>query len=178
VALLRGGALTLSLSQSLVAKLSCGLLAFNGVSLVLAPIVFMGSLYKIRMEKDTLETYLLQAIGAISIGMALNIFLVLLQNMPVQRAMGFALFPRLLFVMKSSLFGNDLKKVGGSKQFLSINTIFMSWATVSLLTGVGNPIMASRVFSSLAFVKGAFLVVNPVKAATKAFGIHVSETGE
>ena len=173
--MLRGGAITVS--TQIVAKACSGLLAFQGVSLLLAPILFVHRFYKIDVDKDSLETYLLRAIGAISIGMSVNIYLSLIRNMPAQRAMGFALLPRFLYVLKSSLIGKELEKLGGSKKFLSTNEVVMAWTTFSLLSGAGNPFVSARLFSCMAFLKGAFLVLSPVAASKKCFGIDVSREG-
>jgi hypothetical protein len=175
--MLHGGAVV-PLSKPVVARAFAAFLAFNGASLLLSPIAFLQKLYKIDIEKDSLETYLLQAIGAISIGMSVNVYLSLIQNMTAQKAMGFSLLVRFLYVLKSSLLGKDLKRLGGSKQFLSTNEVVMGWTTFSLLSGAGNPIVSAKVFSCLAFLKGLFLVVNPVAASNKFLGVDVSTVGE
>ena len=174
---LRGGAI-LPVSKTAVAKVCTGFLAFNGVALLLSPIQFVKKQYKIDgVEKDSVETYLLRAIGAISIGVSVNVYLSLIENMTAQKAMGFALLPRFLYVLKSSLLGKDLEKLGGSNKFLSTNEVVMGWTTFSLLTGVGNPIVSAKVFSCMALLKGLFFVANPAKAANKFLGLDVSKLG-
>lgn len=177
LSMIRGGAV-LPVSKTVVAKLCTGFVAFNGISLLAAPVPFVKKQYKIDVEKDSLETYLLKAIGVISIGMSVNIYLSLIEAMTAQKAMGFALLPRFLYVLKSSLIGKDLEKLGGSKKFLSTNEVVMAWTTFSLLTGAGNPIVSAKVFSCMALLKGSFFVVNPVGAAKKFLGLDVSKEGK
>jgi len=176
--MIRGGAAALSVSKPVVAKLCAGFLALHGVALILAPTLFVEKFYQIDIEKDSFETYLLKAIGAISMGVSVNVYLSLIQNMTAQRAMGFSLLPRFLYVLKSSLLGQDIEKLGGSKKFLSTNEVVMGWTTFSLLTGAGNPIVSAKVFSCMALLKGAFFVLNPVAASNKFLGINVSKDGE
>lgn len=173
--LLRGGAL--AVSKPIVAKACVGLLALQGVSLLFSPVLVSKRLHKIDIQEDPLETYLLRAIGAISIGMSVNIYLSVVQNMQAQRAMGFGLLPRFLYILKSSLIGKDLEKLGGSNRFLSTNEVVMAWTTFSLLTGAGNPIVSAKVFSCMALLKGAFLFIDPVAASKKSLGIDVSTEG-
>lgn len=177
VHLIRGRA-ALSLSKPFVANACAGLLAVKGVSLLLAPIATLKKCYKIDIEQDSLETYILRAIGAISIGASVNVYLSLIQNMTAQRSMGFSLLARFLYVLKSSLLGKDLVKFGGSKKFLSTNEVVMAWTTFSLITGAGNPIASAKVFSCLALLKGSFLAINPVAAADKFLGVDVGKDGK
>jgi hypothetical protein len=98
---LRGGAValfdaTFPFTKSLVTKLLLGFLGLNGTFLLFAPILLVGNLYKmIDMDKDTFDMYILQAMGAVLIGMAINVYLVLINNMSIERAMGFGLLARL-----------------------------------------------------------------------------------
>jgi hypothetical protein len=177
LAILRGGAI-LPISKTTVAKVCTGFLAFNGVALLLSPIQFIKKQYKITdVEKNSVETYFLRAIGAISIGVSINVYLSLIDNMTAQKAMGFALLPRFLYVLKSSLLGKDLEKLGGSNKFLSTNEIVMGWTTFSLLTGAGNPTLSAKIFSCMAMLKGLFFVAKPEMAAYKFLGLDVSKLG-
>jgi len=174
---LRGGALP-SISTALTAKLCVGFFLLSGLTLILDPGRVMGDLYRIKYSKDEcFSTFLLRAIGAIEIGVALNLFLSILRKMPAQQAMGFALLPRLLFVSQSFVFG-AFEKCGIQKKFLTINTAVMTWSTFSLLTGKGNPLMASKVFSCMALLKGSLLIFSPITAAKKYFGVNVGTDGK
>jgi hypothetical protein len=108
---------------------------------------------------------------------SINVYLSLIDNMTAQKAMGFALLPRFLYVLKSSLLGKDLEKLGGSNKFLSTNEIVMGWTTFSLLTGAGNPTLSAKIFSCMAMLKGLFFVAKPEMAANKFLGLDVSKLG-
>jgi uncharacterized protein YjeT (DUF2065 family) len=171
-----GGELATGLSAPLTAKLCSGFLTINGLALMFAPVLWTDSLYYTGIEEDTFEVYLLRAIGAISVGMGVNVYLTVLRNMPVERAMGFALLPRLLFLSLSFLL-RKYDSLGVGKIFLSANTIVMSWTTFSLLSGVGNPVIAAKLFSSLAVLKGALLTIRPNIGAKKFFALDISSKG-
>lgn len=166
-----GGAVTTPI-RSLTATASSALLVLNGAALILIPLTVMGDIYGIDIEEETMSTYLLRAIGAISIGAGVNVFLAIIGNLPAERAMGYALLPRLLLVLKSFLTGT-FDKLGMQKRFLSFNTVVMCWSTFSLLTGMGNPLVAAKVFSSMAMLKAAFLILRTEAASKKYFGVDV-----
>jgi len=50
----------------------------------------------------------------------------------------------------------------------------MSWTAFVLLTNVGNPIISTKLFSTMATVKALALIVNPVKMTKKFFDVDVS----
>ncbi|KAL3778651.1 hypothetical protein HJC23_008635 [Cyclotella cryptica] len=193
---LRGGALPVpsilwpSPSTSVVQAVSTLLAAYmlvSGVMLLVSPVGYAGVFWKEvigEVNKDDFESSLLQATGAILLGLGIHVVLTLvlplLNNVPrvisVAHAMGYSLLPRIGIILWSFLKGDR----GGGYQlegsgFLKANFVVMSWTAFSLLAGVGNANVSTKVFSTMALLKALALVTNPVKMTQKLFSVDVSE---
>lgn len=81
-----------------------------------------------------------------------------------------------LFLFKS-FFINVYDKIDAETGFLSVNTAILSWCTLFLLTGKGNPFVAAKTFSTAALLKAFLMFFNPIKASQKFFGINVGTDG-
>jgi len=117
-------------------------------------------------------------IGAIVLGLAIHVYLSLIapEMMKASRAMGCALLPRIFIILYSFLRKGEEDKnyhFQGSG-FLKVNFAMMSWTAFVLLTNVGNPIISTKLFSTMATVKALALIVNPVKMTKKFFDVDVS----
>lgn len=178
VAMLRGGggAVASYVSLTLLAKIFSALTALKGSALVVAPKTVGRKVFGVDAGEETFPVYLVQAIGAIAVGIGINLSLAVLGKVSVQQAMGFGLLPRLLFVLKSFLLGT-FDELGFKKRFLSVNTLVMSWCIFSLLTGKGSPVVAAKVFSSMALLKAVFLILRPANASENFFGVDVGAEG-
>jgi hypothetical protein len=196
---LRGGNVLLgSTPTAITAQLSSLYLLVQGVAMVLAPHKVMLDVYGIETEtkeeelKEDISSsgtpepsvsigkfnlYLVRAMGALSIGIAINLFLAMVINIPVHQSIGYGLLPRLLFIMASFLF-QTFRKVGMNKKYLQANSVGMAWTCMSLLTGMGKPVEAAKTFSSVAFAKAVFLLFRPVEATKQYFGVDVSGEGK
>jgi hypothetical protein len=199
--MLRGGnSLLASTPTAITAQLSSLYLLVQGAAMVLAPHKVMLNVYGIETETDEEELkadisssgtrtpkasvsvgkfnlYLVRAMGALSIGMAINLFLAMVINIPVHQSIGYGLLPRLLFIITSFLF-QTFRKVGMNKKYLQVNSVGMAWTCMSLLTGMGKPVEAAKTFSSVAFAKAVFLLFRPVEATKQYFGVDVSGEGK
>lgn len=152
-----------------------GLATVTGTSLAFAP-VFTTSLYGIETETGTFATYLAEAIGCVMLGHGITLICATVLKTSVQRALGYGILVRLLFLFKS-FFSNVYEKIDAKTGFLSVNTVILSWCTFSLLTGKGNPLVASKTFSTAALLKASLMFFNPIKASKKFFGIAVGTDG-
>jgi hypothetical protein len=120
--------------------------------------------------------YLVRAMGAMSIGMAINLFSTMVMEIPVHQSIGYGLLPRLLFIAASFLF-RTFEAVGMKKKYLQANSLGMAWSCVSLMTGIGKPVEAAKGFASVALAKAVFLLVKPIEATNQYFGVDVSGEG-
>jgi hypothetical protein len=190
-----------STPTAITAQLSSLYLLMQGAAMVLAPHKVMLDVYGIETEtkeeelKEDISSlvssatlkpslsigkfnlYLVRAMGALSIGMAINLFLAMVIKIPVHQSIGYGLLPRLLFILASFLF-QTFEKVGMTKKYFQANSVGMAWTCVSLLTGMGKPVEAAKTFSSVALAKAVFLLFRPVEATKQYFGVDVSGEGE
>ena len=161
----------LSVEQTAVA--CCIFLAFNGLSIVLAPNLVMKDLYKIDYQANVFSSYLLRALGCLSIGTSIHVAATLLLNQPVTQAMGWSLLPRVLFWIGSFVFGINAKVGIQNTRLLVTTAVATTWSCLSLLTGLGRPIVSARIFAILALAKSALFVTRHDLGAQKFFGIDV-----
>lgn len=196
--MLRGGNVLLgSTPIAITAQLSSLYLLVQGAAMVLAPHKVMLDVYGIETETKEekfkkgssalvssgtpkpsvsigkFNLYLVRAMGALSIGMAINLFLAMVVKIPVHKSIGYGLLPRLLFILASFVL-QTFEKVGMTKKYLQANSVGMAWTCVSLLTGVGKPVEAAKTFSSVALAKAVFLLFRPAEATEQYFGVDVS----
>jgi len=160
-------------ANTLMVSIASAFFLVNGVIFGVAP-SFGARLFGIDVEDDVFSRYLLEAIGAVALGHGISMLLASISRISPQRAIGFGMLVRVAFLAKSFLL-HTYAKMGAKTGFLSTNTAIMSWTTFSLLTGAGNPFLAAKVFSTMALSKASFLLMRPNKAATKFFGMDISE---
>ena len=163
------------LSPQLLINTWASLATVTGSFLAFAP-VFTTALYGIETEKGTFATYLAEAIGCVMIGHGITLICATALKTSVQKALGYGILVRLLFLFKS-FFINVYDKIDAETGFLSVNTAILSWCTLSLLTGKGNPFVAAKTFSTAALLKASLMFFNPIKASQKFFGINVGTDG-
>jgi hypothetical protein len=113
-----------------------------------------------------------QAMGSVVLGQGLSLYLLLVCQLSPLISIGSALLPRLLYSYYCVVVG---QKLSNATPFLKTNTLLMTWVCISVLTGLGNPTVASRVFSTMALFKGGYLAFSPVAASNKFFGVDVSD---
>ena len=178
LARIRGGCsapVSSSALKSVAAGISmwAGLDAFSGMMMAFAP-SSISKVYGLDTEKQgKFSLYLVKAIGCVLMGNAISLICATTLKMSAQKALGFGILVRLLFLVKSFLF-NVYDEINAETKFLSINTVIMSWCTFSLLTGKGNPFVAAKTFSTAALLKASILFFNPIAGARKFFGIDIS----
>ena len=149
-----------------------GLDAFSGMMMAFAP-SYISKVYGLDAEEQgKFSMYLVKAIGCVLIGHAISLICATALTMSAQKALGFGILIRLLFLFKSFMF-NVYDDIDAKTNFLSVNTAIMSWCTFSLLTGKGNPFVAAKTFSTAALLKASLLFINPIAGASKFFGIDI-----
>jgi len=131
----------------------------------------LGRPYGFPAEAGSQPRFVHQAVGAIVLGQGISLHLVLIQNASPLKAIGAALLPRLALSFYCLLRGQRLSFVGS---FLKMNTALMTWVCLSVLTGVGNPAVAAKTFTTFAVFKGSFLALAPVAASKKFFETDVT----
>jgi len=98
IKVIRGGSFGVAHSASTLGGVCSGLSIANGLSLVLAPEKSFQSLYDVDLSGDSFLAYLVQAIGAIVIGVGfLTYCTIVSKDVSVTRALGLSLLPRLKF---------------------------------------------------------------------------------
>ena len=149
-----------------------GLDAFSGIMMAFAP-SYISKVYGLdSVKQGKFSMYLVKAIGCVLIGHAISLICATALHMSAQKALGFGILVRLLFLIKSFIF-NVYDDIDAKTNFLSVNTAIMSWCTFSLLTGKGNPFVAAKTFSTAALLKASLLFINPIAGASKFFGIDI-----
>ena len=136
---------------------------------------YISKVYGLDAEKEgKFSSYIVKAIGCVLIGHAISLTCATCTafNMSAQKALGFGILIRLLFLIKSFMF-KVYEDIDAKTNFLSVNTVIMSWCVFSLLTGKGNPFVAAKTFSTAALLKASLLFANPIAGAKKFFGIDV-----
>jgi len=186
----RGGAATaaaifqnmqfLSVRQTAIAY--CLFLAFSGLSIVAVPNVVTKNLYQIRdyqnpasnYNNNMFSSYLLRALGCLSLGTSIFVAATLLFDVPATQAMGWSLLPRVVFWLGSIVFGVH-EKVGVQNTRILLITVFATvWSCLSLSFGLGNPVVSAGIFATVALGKSVLFVVDPAMGARKFFGMNVA----
>ena len=168
---LKSAAATLASPQAFI-NVWAGLDAFSGMMMAFAP-SYISKVYGLDAEKEgKFSSYIVKAIGCVLIGHAISLICATVFNMSAQKALGFGILIRLLFLIKSFMF-KVYEDFDAKTNFLSVNTVIMSWCVFSLLTGKGNPFVAAKTFSTAALLKASLLFTNPIAGAKKFFGIDI-----
>jgi len=170
----------LSVRQTAIAY--CLFLAFSGLSIVAVPNVVMKNLYQIRdyqnpasnYNNNMFSSYLLRALGCLSLGTSIFVAATLLFDVPATQAMGWSLLPRVVFWLGSIVFGVH-EKVGVQNTRILLITVFATvWSCLSLSFGLGNPVVSAGIFATVALGKSVLFVVDPAMGARKFFGMNVA----
>jgi hypothetical protein len=109
--------------------------------------------------------FLNQALGAVALGHGISLHFLLIRKSSPLIAIGTSLLPRLALSFYW-LVANRNRHPFVSRA-VKVNTVMMSWVCLSVLTGIGNPAIAARVFTTVACLKGLFLALAPVAACAE-----------
>jgi hypothetical protein len=157
-----------------LAAVSTVLAGLNGILRLVNP-EGIWKTYGIPCQDGKMGRFLQQMNGVVLVGHSLGLYLTLFTTLPPVKAIGISLLPRFLYLAAFCLSANK-SDVGVEGNFLSINTLTMAWAVLSMTTGVGNPVMAATLFSTMALVKAAFLLDKPAEATKKFLGRDLTGT--
>ena len=115
-----------------------------------------------------------QITGVVSIGEAVTIYTSLILKLPANQVIGLSLLPRVL----GSLWGlgtQAFQKVNVNTRFLLVNSIIMSWVTISNLFKIGNYDLSAKTFVTMAVAKSLLVLISPVAAADKFLGVNLRD---
>lgn len=168
----RGGSIVLVASAriSAVAQLASVLGITHGIMYLF----FTDRLEKIYgdvTEPGSQPRFVHKGIGAIALGQGLSLHMALIRKSSTMTAIGVALLPRLLLSYYLTLTGDKRSYVSN---FLKTNTALMTWVVLTAFTGIGNPPVAAKVFTTFAIGKGLYLALAPVAASKRFFETDVS----
>jgi len=164
-----GGAEALSRINA-VAHISSALGIANGI-MYLFFTERLEKIYGLVTEPGSQPRFVHKGIGAIALGQGISLHMALIRKCSPLTAIGAALLPRLFLSYYLTLTGEKRSYVG---KFLKTNTALMTWVCLSVFTGVGNPPVAAKVFTTFAIVKGSYLAFAPVSGSKRFFETDVS----
>jgi hypothetical protein len=133
------------------------------------------------------STTFLRLTATAGLGVALTLYLSLLQKLSPLVALGWGLVPRLTFfwyllLLENRVHVNHTRSFGSlqeNKRFFIINTILTTWVVASLLLNLGaSPTMTAKIFSIMSVIKCSLVVLRPLTVGSKFVGFDVSRKGE
>lgn len=173
--MLRGGGA--DVNTLAVAVVAVAAAATHGILNVFAPSVwerFTGFETSLR-DDSSLPTprFFHRMTGVVSIGEAITIYTSLLGKFPTNKVIGLSLLPRVL-VSTLGFATRSYKEINVTTKFLLVNTIMMTWISISNLFLIGNSALSAKIFTTLAMFKALLMLLSPIAGASKFFGVDVS----